>query len=224
MVSLALMCTVLTNMTTDCFQNYPNQPYQDTTTLTKPSHATDWLHFSSQCSHRLHHQQEWDLAPYLSYPVLGFHNLFASNNTHAQEPANPRDAAVEAAQPHPLATNRADSHAHESLKANTATLAKEKKMVREAVDLRGRAFTYSFLRTRSFLSLKAQTSPPSSSKCQYKNSVFFNVAIDSSGPPVLMLPIVITAVLQTRTLPLSLSSEKVSPSILEVFLSSLART
>ncbi|KAL9087305.1 MAG: hypothetical protein Q9159_003725 [Coniocarpon cinnabarinum] len=104
----------------DCFQTYPTQPYQDTTTLTKPDLASDWLHFSSLCSHRLHHNQEWDLAAYQSFPILAFHNLFASSNTTSPITAN--DTNTTEREAHPLTTPRADSHAHETTRANTAIL------------------------------------------------------------------------------------------------------
>lgn len=109
----------------DCFSSYPTHPYQDTTHLTKPDAASGWLHFSSVCSHRVHAQQEWDLAPYLSYPVLAFHNLFASSNNalaDAKKNVNPNDAASEEDTKHPLHTMRADAHSHEFYRANAAHL------------------------------------------------------------------------------------------------------
>ncbi|KAI9671631.1 MAG: hypothetical protein M1831_003159 [Alyxoria varia] len=65
----------------DCFASWPLHPFQDDTMFTKPSLAHDWLHFHGTLSHRLFTAQDWDLAPYLSFPVLAFHTLFASPNS-----------------------------------------------------------------------------------------------------------------------------------------------
>ena len=60
--------------------------------------------------------------PYLSYPVLAFHNLFASSSTHQPTTDSTASTSTPESQPHPLTTIRADGHAHEATRANTATL------------------------------------------------------------------------------------------------------
>ncbi|KAJ5953377.1 Chromosome transmission fidelity protein 18 [Penicillium verhagenii] len=62
----------------DCFASYPIQEYQDDTFLSKPNAAYDWLHFHDLISSKVHSSQEWELYPYLSQSVLGFHHLFAT--------------------------------------------------------------------------------------------------------------------------------------------------
>ena len=62
----------------DCFTTYPTQPWQDDTLLSKPDAAYEWLYFHDRVSSKVHVSQEWELGPYLSQAVLGFHNLFAS--------------------------------------------------------------------------------------------------------------------------------------------------
>ncbi|KAJ6444270.1 thermotolerance protein [Purpureocillium lavendulum] len=63
---------------TDIFAEYPNREFNDDIYLTKPNEAYDWLHFHDLCQSRLYASQEWELAPYLSQPVLACHHLFAS--------------------------------------------------------------------------------------------------------------------------------------------------
>ncbi|KAL0264774.1 Chromosome transmission fidelity protein 18 [Diplodia seriata] len=64
---------------TDCFTTFADQPFQDDTLLSKPNSAYEWLHFHDSISHLVHSGQEWELAKYLSVPILGFHDLFASS-------------------------------------------------------------------------------------------------------------------------------------------------
>jgi chromosome transmission fidelity protein 18 len=66
---------------TDCFSNYLSQLIQDDTFLSKPNAAYEWLHFHDLLSSQVMNLQEWELAPYLSTPVLAFHHLFATSHT-----------------------------------------------------------------------------------------------------------------------------------------------
>ncbi|KAK5112398.1 hypothetical protein LTR62_004361 [Meristemomyces frigidus] len=113
---------------TDCFTTYPDHPFQDDTLLSKPSAAYDWLHFHDRLSSAVFHSQEWELAPYLSTPVLAFHHLFASP-TRAQyqaqaqsrdQPAHETDETT--AQPHPFTGPQAPWTAHETTKHNISLL------------------------------------------------------------------------------------------------------
>lgn len=62
----------------DCFATYPSHSFQDDTILSKPNAGYEWLHFHDCLSKRVFSGQEWELSPYLSQAVLGFHYLFAS--------------------------------------------------------------------------------------------------------------------------------------------------
>ncbi|KAK7548731.1 chromosome transmission fidelity protein 18 [Phyllosticta citricarpa] len=64
---------------TECFTTFPDQPFQDDGLLSKPTNAYTWLDFHDAISSALYSGQEWELAPYLSSPVLAFHSLFASS-------------------------------------------------------------------------------------------------------------------------------------------------
>jgi len=108
---------------TDCFTIYPCHPFQDDTLLTKPSHAYDWLHFHTTLSHLVHTHQEWELAPYLSSPILAFHHLFASSTRYPHHHStNDQPNQEDAQQPAPFTGPRASFLAHESQKSNRATL------------------------------------------------------------------------------------------------------
>ncbi|KAB8337160.1 hypothetical protein FH972_021464 [Carpinus fangiana] len=107
----------------DIWTSYPAQPYQDDTILTKPSQAYDWLHFHNICSGRVHAAQEWELLPYLSYPILAFHELFAGNSRNKSATAFPvKDNDEDKDPAHPLTTIRAAYLASEAQKSNHATL------------------------------------------------------------------------------------------------------
>ncbi|PFH55615.1 hypothetical protein XA68_17947 [Ophiocordyceps unilateralis] len=68
----------ISSIVTEVFAEYPNRDFNDDCYLTKPNQAYDWLHFHDACQSRLYASQEWELAPYLSQPVLACHHLFAS--------------------------------------------------------------------------------------------------------------------------------------------------
>lgn len=63
---------------TDCFTAYASHAYQDDTILSKPDQAYEWLHFHDSLSSQVFGSNEWELAPYLSSPILAFHTLFAT--------------------------------------------------------------------------------------------------------------------------------------------------
>ena len=108
---------------TDCFTSYPSQPFQDDTFLSKPNAAYDWLHFHDCLSSKVFSGQEWELNPYLSQPVLGFHHLFASpakqrwESEHQNKWTEDQDE-----EPLPFTGPRADFSAHEAEKANRSLL------------------------------------------------------------------------------------------------------
>jgi chromosome transmission fidelity protein 18 len=109
---------------TDCFSSYPNHPFQDDTLLSKPDSAYEWLHFhDSLSSHVFGGTNDWELAPYLSTPVLAFHHLFATP-TRAQyanpmaSAADPDTKAEEKDLAHPFMGPQASWAAHEATKTN----------------------------------------------------------------------------------------------------------
>jgi chromosome transmission fidelity protein 18 len=109
----------------DCFTTYPTQPIQDDTFLSKPNAAYEWLHFHDMLSSQLFGSQDWELAPYLSTPVLAFHNLFASTAasryTHQGKPNGKNDDNEE--EKIPFSGPGAPFAAAEALKANNASIA-----------------------------------------------------------------------------------------------------
>ncbi|GAB7349082.1 hypothetical protein MBLNU459_g8038t2 [Dothideomycetes sp. NU459] len=116
---------------TDCFTSYPAQNFQDDNYLTKPDAAYDWLHFADSLSSAVYGSSEWELAPYLSQPILAFHHLFASpTSTRFSQPAatswkdkdGVSDGENEAEEPVPFSGPQASYQAHERQKHNHATL------------------------------------------------------------------------------------------------------
>lgn len=110
---------------TDVFAEYPNQPFNDDSILTKPDAAYEWLHFHDTCSSRVFTNQDFELAPYLSQPVLACHHLFASPARHhfasAYEPKKWGEEE-EVEEPLPFSGPRADYDAFEVEKLNRATI------------------------------------------------------------------------------------------------------
>ena len=105
---------------TDCFMAYASQPFQDDVFLSKPNAACEWLHFHDQLSSRVHGSHDWELSPYFSYSLLGFHDLFASPFKRSWQD---HDNQQESNEQQSLFTGpRAHSAALESTKANHATL------------------------------------------------------------------------------------------------------
>ncbi|KAK4505856.1 hypothetical protein PRZ48_003821 [Zasmidium cellare] len=103
---------------TDCFAAYPEHPFQDDTMLSKPDAAYEWLNFHDRLSGAVFSSNEWELAPYLSTPILGFHHLFASS-ARAQYVAGTENDDDKPAV-HPLAGPNASWAAHEAEKQNSA--------------------------------------------------------------------------------------------------------
>lgn len=106
---------------TDCFATYPTHSWQDDTLLSKPNAAYEWLHFHDRLSSRVHTGQDWELAPYLSQSILGFHHLFASPAKQSWlTDQNRWDDNEE--EPTPFSGPRADYSASEASKQNKAIL------------------------------------------------------------------------------------------------------
>jgi len=113
----------------DTFTTYPTHNFQDDTLLSKPAQAYEWLHFHDRLSGQVFGSNEWELAPYLSTAILGFHHLFASGSkghySMTAEGANfrPSDgvkADIEDASP--LTGPQASWAAHEAEKHNASLL------------------------------------------------------------------------------------------------------
>lgn len=110
---------------TEIFLEYPNQDFNDNSYLSKPNEAYDWLHFHDICSSRLFSSQEWELAPYLSQPVLACHHLFATHRPMANRGYDKQWRTAEGdgdAAPLPFTGPRADYSAREMEKQNRALL------------------------------------------------------------------------------------------------------
>lgn len=117
----------ISNIVTEAFAEYPSREYNDDLYLTKPNEAYEWLHFHDECQSRLYASQEWELAPYLSQPVLAWHHLFASPKRH-YVPTNGfdrrwgQDKDSDEGPPLPFSGSRGDYLAREAEKQNRAQL------------------------------------------------------------------------------------------------------
>ncbi len=109
---------------TDIFSEYPNQPFNDDSILSKPDAAYEWLHFHDSCSSRVFTGQQFELSPYLSQPVLACHHLFASPARHhfSGNETKKWGEEEEKEEPLPFTGPRADYEAHEAEKANRAAI------------------------------------------------------------------------------------------------------
>ncbi|OLN87876.1 Chromosome transmission fidelity protein 18 [Colletotrichum chlorophyti] len=112
---------------TDVFLEYPNREFNDDSFLSKPNEAYEWMNFLDTCSSRTFGSQEWELAPYLSQPILACHSLFASPRKHQVNAGYDKkwggDGGDEnEAPPVPFSGPRADFAAHEAQKQNKAML------------------------------------------------------------------------------------------------------
>ncbi|SLM39214.1 sister chromatid cohesion factor [Lasallia pustulata] len=107
---------------TDCFAAYPSQRFQDDTFLSKPNSAYEWLHFHDTLSSKVFSGQEWELSPYLSQSVLGFHHLFASPATHSWADKQKPWGEDGEEEPLPFTGSRADFSAFEAQKQNRSIL------------------------------------------------------------------------------------------------------
>ena len=94
--------------------------------------AYDWLHFHDAMSSKVFTEQEWELLPYLSQPVLAFHHLFStptrptawsSSTTATSQQRHGNEAEDEDdAEPLPFTGLRADYSAREAEKQNRTVL------------------------------------------------------------------------------------------------------
>lgn len=100
---------------TDSWTSYPTHPFQDDTLLSKPNAAYEWMHFHDCLSNAVFTSNEWELAPYLSTPVLAFHLLFASQTRAWAGKTDDNDL-------HPLYTTNAPWTASEARKTNDVTI------------------------------------------------------------------------------------------------------
>jgi chromosome transmission fidelity protein 18 len=107
---------------TDIFSDYPNHEFNDDSFLTKPDQAYEWMYFHDTCSSKLYGNQDWELAPYLSQPVIACHHLFASPTKHSLLMYQKRGADEEEGPPLPFSGPRADFMAYEAEKGNRAML------------------------------------------------------------------------------------------------------
>lgn len=106
----------------DCFAAYPLRSFQDDTILSKPNAGYDWLHFHDCLSTKVFSGQEWELSPYLSQAILGFHYLFASppNSQWSGDQKSWEDDHEEERMP--FSGLRADFEALEAQKQNKAVI------------------------------------------------------------------------------------------------------
>lgn len=113
-------CGESDRIVTDCFTAYPSHSFQDDTFLSKPNAAHEWLHFHDQLSSKMFGGQDWELGPYLSQSILGFHHLFAS--PAKQSWADQKRWADDGEARLPFSGPRADYLASEALKQNKIVL------------------------------------------------------------------------------------------------------
>lgn len=115
-------CGETDRIVADCFAAYPSYSFQDDTILSKPNAGYEWLHFHDCLYTKVFAGQEWELSPYLSQAVLGFHYLFAcpSQNQWAGDQKNWDDDHEEERMP--FSGLRADFEASEAQKHNKAII------------------------------------------------------------------------------------------------------
>ncbi|TVY81571.1 Chromosome transmission fidelity protein [Lachnellula suecica] len=109
---------------TDIFAQYPSQPFNDDSILSKPDAAYEWLHFHDTCTSRVFAEQAFELMPYLSQPVLACHHLFSSPARHYFGASNDKKWGDEEEEEEilPFSGPRADYEAFEVEKTNRATM------------------------------------------------------------------------------------------------------
>jgi chromosome transmission fidelity protein 18 len=112
----------------DIFSMYPSQPFNDDSLLSKPDAAYEWLNFHDACSSRVWAEQDFELMPYLSQPVLACHHLFASPARHygpsfgEKKWSKADDEDTEVEKELPFSGPRADYDAKEAEKLSRATI------------------------------------------------------------------------------------------------------
>lgn len=107
---------------TDIFSEYPSHELNDDFFLSKPDQAYEWMGFHDACSSRVFGSQEWELAPYVSQPVLACHHLFATPTRHSEMMYRKRGQEEEGSPELPFTGPRADFAAREAEKSNRAML------------------------------------------------------------------------------------------------------
>ncbi|RBR10963.1 uncharacterized protein FIESC28_09237 [Fusarium coffeatum] len=115
----------ISHIMTEVFAEYPNRDFNDDLYLTKPDQAYEWMHFHDTCQSRLYASQEWELAQYLSQPVLACHHLFASPKRYFPGKGYDRrwgGDAEDDAPPMPFSGPRADYQAFEAERQNRSQL------------------------------------------------------------------------------------------------------
>ncbi|KAK4182356.1 putative chromosome transmission fidelity protein 18 [Podospora australis] len=110
-------CGEIDRIMTDVFLEYPNRDFNDDSFLTKPDAAYEWLYFHDTCSSRIFSAQEWELAQYISQPILACHHLFACARRHEPQYQDDKDVPEI-----PFRGPRADFAAREAEKVNRAQL------------------------------------------------------------------------------------------------------
>ncbi|KAI0872112.1 hypothetical protein GGS24DRAFT_28095 [Hypoxylon argillaceum] len=109
---------------TEIFSSYPNHEFNDDSFLSKPNQAYEWMYFHDLCSSRVFGSQDWELAPYISQPILACHHLFASPIRRANGGYERKwgDNGGDEAPVLPFSGPRADFAARESEKENRSML------------------------------------------------------------------------------------------------------
>ncbi|KAI0203725.1 hypothetical protein F4808DRAFT_457436 [Astrocystis sublimbata] len=109
---------------TDVFSSYPNHEFNDDSFLSKPDQAYEWMHFHDLCSSRLWGSQDWELAPYVSQPILACHHFFATPVRRANAGYDKKwgDNGDNNTPELPFSGPRADFAARESEKENRSML------------------------------------------------------------------------------------------------------
>lgn len=107
---------------TDCYASYPTRSFHDDTLLSKPEAAYEWLHFHDSLSSAVFGSNEWELAPYLSSPIIAFHHLFASSTKTSHSGPAGEETEGEGQDTHPFSGVQASWAAHEAEKQNSALL------------------------------------------------------------------------------------------------------
>lgn len=107
---------------TDIFADYPNHELNDDFFLSKPNQAYEWMGFYDACSSRVFGSQAWELAAYISQPVLACHHLFATPTRHSETVYRKRGQQEEEGPQLPFTGPRADFAAREAEKSNRAML------------------------------------------------------------------------------------------------------
>ncbi|KAI0466409.1 hypothetical protein F4859DRAFT_299833 [Xylaria cf. heliscus] len=109
---------------TEVFSSYPNHEFNDDSFLSKPNQAYEWMHFHDLCSSRLFGSQDWELAPYVSQPILACHHFFASPIRRSNGGYDRKwgDNGDEEGPVLPFSGPRADFAARESEKENRSML------------------------------------------------------------------------------------------------------